>query len=124
MNRQGEKVGRRGPIGFLLCVLLLLVGISFPVQATALSADRSEREPGERDRGTASVGARHRPFKDREVEPGDAASDGDFTHTGRITKEVEPSDAEEESPADRRTAHPNKRLPNVIREVPSRYNLP
>ncbi|MBF0160694.1 MAG: hypothetical protein HQL88_00265 [Magnetococcales bacterium] len=68
------------PIGVLALCLLLLTG-------SVLGADRSEREPGDRDRVDGFV---KRHPESRDVEPGDAFGQGDFTQAGALDREVEP----------------------------------
>ncbi|MEO5340222.1 MAG: hypothetical protein H7837_06850 [Magnetococcus sp. MYC-9] len=102
-----------------LSIVLCLSGVG-PVGAAPIWVDRSERQPGDRDRGDGFVAPSRHPPKGRELEPGDAAGSGDFTQTGPLDKEVEPADREEGRLLERRQVAPRRGLQNSIQEVPVR----
>lgn len=80
-----------GGLGYIGGVCLLVV-LSAPVQGAGLIGDRAEREPGDRDRGDGFVSPRHYPTQKGELEPGDAAGQGDFGHVDALDREREPGE--------------------------------
>lgn len=121
MHNKRGVVGCRWPIVSSLAVFVFMLGVFCSVCAAGPLIDRSEREPGDRDVGDGFVDSRRYSAKEKELEPGDAVSHGDFTHTGR-GPEVEPNDGggEHERVLDRR----GQGLQNTIQELSPRPRTP
>ena len=112
-RKERETAGGWGPTLLLGMVALIGMGASCWVQAASVT-DRSEREPGDRDRGDGFVGVRRYSNKARELEPGDAAGRGDFTPTDSLDDDTEPADGGDTRPSDRREPRAQNKSPNAV----------
>ncbi|MEO5363216.1 MAG: hypothetical protein H7838_06280 [Magnetococcus sp. DMHC-8] len=120
MNNTGRVVNSGGLLLFLVVLSVLsVVDIASLGMAGGPAPDRAEREPGDRDRSNDFGDLRRYPAMRQEVEPGDAASQGDFTQTDPLDREVEPLDQEGDRSPDRRAPNQKRRVQNAIRR-----NLP